>query len=150
MSRSDNGVEDVDDEFTKQAKDAANAVDETEDAAPAAKKTAEAVDSKGTAKDTTKGTGKPTDKAAGKPTDESADKPKKRSRREPKPQKIASGLNPTWWVPTMLGLMVLGLIWLVVFYLSGSKYPIPNIGNYNLAIGFVLLMAGFAMTTRWK
>lgn len=146
MSRSDNGVEDVDDEFTKQAKDAANAVDETEDAAPAAKKTAEAVDAKDTAKGTGKGTDKPTDKAA----DKTADKSKKRSRREPKPQKIASGLNPTWWVPTMLGLMVLGLIWLVVFYLSGSKYPIPNIGNYNLAIGFVLLMAGFAMTTRWK
>ncbi|KYH45271.1 hypothetical protein AZH51_15340 [Branchiibius sp. NY16-3462-2] len=59
-------------------------------------------------------------------------------------------MNPSWWVPTMLGLMVLGLIWLVVFYLSGAKYPVPNIGTWNLAIGFVLLMSGFAMTTRWK
>jgi hypothetical protein len=58
--------------------------------------------------------------------------------------------NPRWWVPVMLGLMVLGLLWIVVFYITQTSYPIPKIGNWNLAIGFALLLAGFGMTTRWR
>ena len=171
MSRADNGVEDVDDEFTQQAKDAANAAAAREDAADeTATEDSGEVDAEATST-TKKAADKPAKSKAGTDTakgskdkasqdkapkdkhaaaDGDADKSTKRSRREPKPAKIASGLNPSWWVPTMLGLMVLGLIWLVVFYLSGSKYPVPGIGTWNLAIGFVLLMAGFAMTTRWK
>jgi len=58
--------------------------------------------------------------------------------------------NPRWWVPVMLGLMVVGLLWIVVFYITQTSYPIPKIGNWNLAIGFGLLLAGFGMTTRWR
>jgi hypothetical protein len=58
--------------------------------------------------------------------------------------------NPRWWVPVMLGLMVLGLLWVVVYYISQTAYPIPNIGHWNLLIGFGLLLTGFAMTTRWR
>jgi cell division protein CrgA len=58
--------------------------------------------------------------------------------------------NPRWWAPVMLGLMVLGLVWIVVFYITQTAYPIPKIGNWNLAIGFGLLLAGFVMTTRWR
>jgi hypothetical protein len=58
--------------------------------------------------------------------------------------------NPRWYAPLMLGLMVLGLIWIVVFYISQTMYPIPKIGDWNLLIGFGLLLAGFAMTTRWR
>jgi len=50
----------------------------------------------------------------------------------------------------MLGIMVLGLLWIVVFYLSGSQQlPVPQIGAWNLGVGFALIIAGFAMTTRW-
>ena len=58
--------------------------------------------------------------------------------------------SPRWYAPLMLGLMVLGLIWIVVFYISQTMYPIPKIGDWNLLIGFGLLLAGFAMTTRWR
>lgn len=58
--------------------------------------------------------------------------------------------NPPWFVPVMVGLMVLGLAWIVVTYLSGQQYPIPGITAWNLAIGFALVMAGFGMTTRWR
>ena len=58
--------------------------------------------------------------------------------------------NPSWWVPVMLGLMGLGLIWLVVYYLSNFAWPIKSIGAWNMGIGFALIMIGFAMTTRWK
>ena len=58
--------------------------------------------------------------------------------------------NPRWWVPVMVGLMVLGLIWIVVFYITQQSYPVPGIGLWNLGIGFALAMAGFLMTTRWR
>jgi hypothetical protein len=53
----------------------------------------------------------------------------------------------------MVGLMVLGLAWIVVHYISagsGHYLPIPQIGRWNLAIGFALILAGFGMTTRWR
>ena len=63
--------------------------------------------------------------------------------------KVEKG-NPPWLVPTMLGLMILGLIWVVVTYISQTEYPVPGIGNANLLIGFALIIAGFALTTRWR
>jgi len=60
--------------------------------------------------------------------------------------------NPRWFLPVMLGLMLLGLLWIVVFYITAGslRLPIPGIGNWNLAIGFALIIAGFAMATRWR
>lgn len=58
--------------------------------------------------------------------------------------------NPRWWAPVMVGLLILGLAYIVVFYISQTVYPIPGIGNWNLAIGFGVLLAGFGMTTRWR
>lgn len=58
--------------------------------------------------------------------------------------------TPRWWVPTMLTIMVVGLLWIVVFYLSSNRYPLPQIGSWNLGVGFGLIIVGFAMTTRWR
>jgi Cell division protein CrgA len=58
--------------------------------------------------------------------------------------------NPPWFVPLMLGLMVVGLLWVVTFYVMEGKYPIPNFGYKNLVIGFGLMISGFMMTTRWR
>ena len=59
-------------------------------------------------------------------------------------------LTPRWWIWTMVGLMVLGLAWIVVFYLSSSMLPVPGWDNWNLVAGFALVLVGFAMTTRWR
>lgn len=58
--------------------------------------------------------------------------------------------NPTWFVPVMLGLMIVGLIWVVVYYLSAGQLPVAAWHNWNLLIGFVFIIAGFLMTTRWR
>lgn len=58
--------------------------------------------------------------------------------------------NPPWFVPVMLGLMLLGLLWVVTFYVTATAFPIPNLGNWNLVIGFSLMISGFMMTTRWR
>ncbi|MBK9476371.1 MAG: cell division protein CrgA [Tetrasphaera sp.] len=59
--------------------------------------------------------------------------------------------NARWFAPVMVGLMVLGLLWVVTYYLSGiHQFPIPALGVVNLFIGFGLMLAGFIMTTRWR
>ena len=58
--------------------------------------------------------------------------------------------NPSWYVPVMLGFIVVGLLWVVVFYISGSMLPIESIGPWNIAIGFGIMFVGFIMTTKWK
>jgi hypothetical protein len=61
-------------------------------------------------------------------------------------------VNPRWLVPTMLTLMLVGLAWIVTYYLTSQNLglPIPALGNWNLVVGFVLIIAGFGLTTRWK
>ncbi|MBM6405920.1 cell division protein CrgA [Phycicoccus sp. CSK15P-2] len=63
----------------------------------------------------------------------------------------AAGPNPRWYAPVMLALMVIGLLWVVTFYISGvNSYPVPQLGRWNLGVGFGLMLAGFLMTTRWR
>jgi hypothetical protein len=81
--------------------------------------------------------------------------PESRVRRQtpftPPPAKAAPPKpNPRWYVPLMVGLLLVGLAYLVVTYLSNFDYPIGAIGYWNLGIGFGILMLGFGMTTRWR
>ena len=58
--------------------------------------------------------------------------------------------NPPWFVPLMLGLMLVGLLWVVTFYITAGAYPIPKVNYWNLIIGFALMISGFLMTTGWR
>lgn len=57
---------------------------------------------------------------------------------------------PFWYRATMIGLMILGLLWLVVWYISEGLAPIAAAGGWNVIIGFGIAMGGFVMTMRWK
>jgi len=60
--------------------------------------------------------------------------------------------NPVWLAPAMVTMFILGLLWIVVFYLIGSQVPLmSDLGNLtNVLIGFALIGVGFALATRWK
>lgn len=77
---------------------------------------------------------------------------KSRKKTAATPQQVSKGPqpNPGWFVPVMLGLMVVGLVWIVATYVFSGRYPVPGIGNWNLAIGFVFILTGFGMMTRWR
>jgi hypothetical protein len=55
-----------------------------------------------------------------------------------------------WFKPVMFGLMLFGLAWILTYYISGTGWPIPAIGAWNIAVGFGIMFIGFLMTTRWK
>ncbi|MDT3766799.1 cell division protein CrgA [Gleimia hominis] len=59
-------------------------------------------------------------------------------------------MSPSWWAPAFCTVLVLGLIWLVITYMTGARYPIPAIGSWNTACGVGLLLVGFLMTLRWR
>jgi hypothetical protein len=58
--------------------------------------------------------------------------------------------NPVWFKPIMFGLMLVGLAWILAYYIIGTGWPIPQIGPWNIAVGFGIMFTGFLMTTRWR
>lgn len=50
----------------------------------------------------------------------------------------------------MFGLMILGLLWIVVYYLTQGLFPIVAIGGWNILAGFGLALVGFLMMSRWS
>lgn len=50
----------------------------------------------------------------------------------------------------MFGFMLLGLIWIIVYYVSNMTLPIASLGAWNILIGFGVMFTGFMMTTRWR
>ena len=75
------------------------------------------------------------------------------------PKKIKDTASPRWYAPTMVTLLVIGLLWVVTTYLFQGKYPLPyfvehHVGDWlfngNLYIGFLIMMSGFLGLLRWK
>ncbi|BAW91894.1 serine/arginine repetitive matrix protein 2 [Actinomyces sp. Chiba101] len=75
------------------------------------------------------------------------------------PQKVVRTGSPSWYAPSMVALMVIGLLWVVVTYLFKGEYPLPYflnhhaadwLSNGNLYIGFIIMMVGFLGLLRWK
>jgi hypothetical protein len=76
------------------------------------------------------------------------------------PVKVKVGPSSTWYVAVMLGLMLLGLLWLIVFYLVATPSSLGadgkalhwmyEMGSWNFLIGFGFMVAGLLMTMRWR
>lgn len=58
--------------------------------------------------------------------------------------------NPVWFKPVMFGLMIIGLLWIITFYISEGTLPVAAWGSGNIIAGFGIAIIGFLMTTRWR
>jgi Cell division protein CrgA len=58
--------------------------------------------------------------------------------------------SPKWLAPTMIASFLIGLFWIVTFYVSQTQYPIPNIGAWNMLVGFGFIGFGFSLATKWR
>jgi hypothetical protein len=58
--------------------------------------------------------------------------------------------SPRWLVPVMLSAFLIGLAWIVVFYMTETSLPIPGIGAWNMLVGFGFIGVGFTLATRWR
>ena len=72
------------------------------------------------------------------------------------PVKVKSGPSSVWFVALFVGLMLIGLLWLLVFQLAAAG---PNPPSYlqwmadlmawNYAIAFAFMITGLLLTMRW-
>lgn len=61
------------------------------------------------------------------------------------------GPSPVWLAPMMLGLFGIGVLWLVVFYITQGNMPlVSGLDNWNLVVGFGFIIAGFGLSTQWR
>lgn len=72
------------------------------------------------------------------------------------PMKVKVGPSSVWFVSLFIGLMLIGLIWLMVFQLAaiGSQAPtalnwMAQLGPWNYAIAFAFMITGLLLTMRW-
>ena len=84
--------------------------------------------------------------------------PESSSRNKKKTDKVKAEKTPkkprtssrVWVAPLMLTCWLLGLAWLVVFYVAGQDIPVmDDLGNWNLLIGMGLIAVGFVVSTQW-
>ncbi|MBD0292657.1 MAG: cell division protein CrgA [Jiangellaceae bacterium] len=83
--------------------------------------------------------------------------PKSRLRRRsdftPPPLRVRTDarISRRWVAPTMVTLLLLGLVWLVVYYVTEGDLPLMSaLGGWNLVVGMGLITAGFFTATKWK
>jgi hypothetical protein len=53
----------------------------------------------------------------------------------------------------MLGCFLIGLVWIVVYYVTSQDANVPlisDLGSYNLLIGIGFMATGFVYATKWE
>jgi Cell division protein CrgA len=69
----------------------------------------------------------------------------------PPPKSSRRKVSPPWVGPTIVALLVVGLAWIAVYYISQNAVPgLSALGNWNLVVGFVLIVGGVTLSTRWR
>ena len=58
--------------------------------------------------------------------------------------------SPAWYPIVMGVLLVLGLAWLVTYYIAPNTPLISDLGNWNFLVGFGIMLLGLVMAVRWR
>jgi len=73
------------------------------------------------------------------------------------PVKVKAGPSSVWFVAFFIGLMLIGLVWLMVFQLAATGPDAPsmlawmaNLGPWNYAVAFAFMISGLLLTMRWR
>lgn len=73
------------------------------------------------------------------------------------PVKVKAGPSSVWFVVLFVGLMLIGLLWLLVFQLGATGLNAPTwlnwmaeLGPWNYAIAFAFMITGLLLTMRWR
>ena len=60
-------------------------------------------------------------------------------------------VSPRWLVPTMLASLLLGLVWISLYYVTGGSNPLQAwAGAWNLVICFAFIVVGVGLATKWR
>jgi hypothetical protein len=60
--------------------------------------------------------------------------------------------SPRWVAPLMVTFFIIGLLYVITFYLAGSS--VPGMSSLsaaaNIGIGFSFIIIGFILSTKWR
>lgn len=75
---------------------------------------------------------------------------KKTSYTPPPPKVTRRKVSAPWVGPAIVACLILGLAWIAVYYVTQSSIPgMSALGAWNLVIGFVFIIGGVGLSTRW-
>lgn len=70
---------------------------------------------------------------------------------ESTPSRIPVKVEGARWVaPVMVALFVIGLLWIVTWYIAPENPIMGPLAGWNVAIGFVFIAGGFFLSTKWQ
>ncbi len=55
-----------------------------------------------------------------------------------------------WLAPVMVAMFLIGLAWIVVWYIAPENPVMGPLAGWNVAIGFVFIGMGFVLATKWE
>jgi hypothetical protein len=59
--------------------------------------------------------------------------------------------SPPWYGGLILAMFILGIVWLLAYYLSNGELPgLSALGGWNLLVGFGFVVVGLGLATRWR
>ncbi|WP_214415661.1 cell division protein CrgA [Sphaerisporangium fuscum] len=80
--------------------------------------------------------------------------PKSRTRKKAvytPPQKSQQvKVSPRWLAPVMVVSWIIGILWIAVYYIVPSAPGISTLNQWNLLVGFVFIIFGVILSTRWR
>ncbi len=78
-------------------------------------------------------------------------KQKLKAQRAAKPAKVKAPASRRWVPPTFVTVGLLGVAWLIVYYVAGPNVPfMGDLGNWNILIGMGGMAAAFGIATLWR
>ncbi len=88
-------------------------------------------------------------------TRKSADEKQKTKRqqvvKENRAKKVKAPGSRRWVPPTFITVGLLGVAWLIVYYVAGTSIPVmSDLGNWNILIGMGGMAAAFGLATLWR
>lgn len=55
-----------------------------------------------------------------------------------------------WLAPLMIAFFVIGLLWIVAWYIAPNNPLMGALAGWNVAIGFAFIGLGFILSTKWR
>ena len=66
-------------------------------------------------------------------------------------KKVKAPGSRRWVPPTFITVGLLGVAWLIVYYVAGTAVPfMSDLGNWNILIGMGGMAAAFGIATLWR
>lgn len=67
----------------------------------------------------------------------------------PRSQKVQA--SPVWLAPAMVASWILGVLWIAFYYITAPATPlVGSLSDWNLLIGFGLIVIGIVLSTKWR